>query len=587
MNQPSPAIVTQAGVRRLPRWGLLLFCAVYVMAGFIGRDPWRKVDITSLGYMLDLAQGRTGWLASGLPGADAHFDALLPYWLGAWAIQLTPAGMSTFLSVRLLSMSVLALTLFAVWYAIYYLARSPQAQPVSFAFGGEANPKDYARALADGGLLAFLASLGLAQTSHEVGPALYQLCFSAMSLYALAALPYRLYTPATFGVAGMLGLTLSGAPTLAMAYGVAGMLSYATRRQDWALLHEEQEGYVPDPAALQAHQQRLWRWVAAILLLTGLCAALASTLHLWHWRIIELPQRWLVWRSLIKLHLWFTWPIWPFIVWTLWRWRSHWRRGRPNRHLALPLALGVFCALGGWLGTRPEIMLLLGLPSFAALAAFALPTFRRSVSAFIDWFTLIFFTLGASYLWFMWTAMHLGAPASAVRQVAKQLHGYVPPFDWAQFLAGLTATLGWIYLVRWRTKRLRPAIWKSMILPAGGVCLSWVLLTTIWLPGFNYARGYVPVARQIASLLHTPLPAGTCAEGVGLDSSVRAAMQYHLDLTLQSGQEGKRCRWLLVHSSVLPAIANVYDMKQWQQRGTVTRPTDRHDAIHVFERVSP
>ena len=35
MNQPSPAIVAQEGVRRLPRWGLLLFCAVYVLFGWL------------------------------------------------------------------------------------------------------------------------------------------------------------------------------------------------------------------------------------------------------------------------------------------------------------------------------------------------------------------------------------------------------------------------------------------------------------------------------------------------------------------------------------------------------------------------
>ena len=55
MNQPSPAIVAQEGVRRLPRWGLLLFCAVYVLFGFLWRDPWRRADISSFGIMLELA----------------------------------------------------------------------------------------------------------------------------------------------------------------------------------------------------------------------------------------------------------------------------------------------------------------------------------------------------------------------------------------------------------------------------------------------------------------------------------------------------------------------------------------------------
>ena len=162
MNQPSPAIVAQEGVRRLPRWGLLLFCAIYILAGFVWRDPWKGDDITSFGYMLELARGHASWLKPGMLGESANFHTLLPYWLGAWAIQISPAWMTASQAVRLVFMAVLALTLLGCWFSIYYLARSRAAQPVSFAFGGEARPADYARAIADGGLLALLACLGLA-----------------------------------------------------------------------------------------------------------------------------------------------------------------------------------------------------------------------------------------------------------------------------------------------------------------------------------------------------------------------------------------------------------------------------------------
>ena len=36
------------------------------------------------------------------------------------------------------------------------------------------------------------------------------------------------------------------------------------------------------------------------------------------------------------------------------------------------------------------------------MAAFALPTLRRSVSALIDWFTLLFFTSTAVMIWGYW-----------------------------------------------------------------------------------------------------------------------------------------------------------------------------------------
>ena len=88
VNQPTPAIVSQDAVRRLPRWALLLFCIAYVVPGFVGRAPWKSADMTTLGYIFELAQGNTSWLSPTMVGTAPEFDALIPYWLGAWAMQL-------------------------------------------------------------------------------------------------------------------------------------------------------------------------------------------------------------------------------------------------------------------------------------------------------------------------------------------------------------------------------------------------------------------------------------------------------------------------------------------------------------------
>ena len=91
MNQPTPAIVAQSAVRRLPRVALLLFCAAYVLPGFLGREPWKNADVSAFGYMYELATGHARWLAPTLLGQPPEFDALLPYWLGGGAIRLAPA----------------------------------------------------------------------------------------------------------------------------------------------------------------------------------------------------------------------------------------------------------------------------------------------------------------------------------------------------------------------------------------------------------------------------------------------------------------------------------------------------------------
>jgi len=94
VNQPTPAIVAQSAVRRLPRAALLLFCVIYILAGFVGREPWKNSDITAFGYMMEMAQGHSAWFDPRLLGRPPEIDALLPYWLGAWALQLAPSWLS-------------------------------------------------------------------------------------------------------------------------------------------------------------------------------------------------------------------------------------------------------------------------------------------------------------------------------------------------------------------------------------------------------------------------------------------------------------------------------------------------------------
>jgi len=228
LNTTNPAIVTQSAVRRLPRFALWLLCLVYVFAGFIGRAPWRSADITAFGYMMELASHgaweKSAWFKPQLLGLAPDTSALLPYWLGAWSLQISSGWLAPDMAVRLPYLALLSLTLCATWYGVYYLARSPQAQPVVFAFGGEAHPIDYARAMADAGLLALLACLGMAQLSHETTPAAAQVCFATLCFYGFAVLPHRLGMAIAALCTGLTGLALSGAPAVSALLILGGCL---------------------------------------------------------------------------------------------------------------------------------------------------------------------------------------------------------------------------------------------------------------------------------------------------------------------------------------------------------------------------
>ncbi|HEX7639261.1 MAG TPA: hypothetical protein VF457_12770, partial [Burkholderiaceae bacterium] len=201
MNLPTPALVTQRAAQRLPRWALVLLCAAYLLPGQFGRGPWKNADITAFGYMASLAQGRSPWMAPAVAGVPGD-GALLPYWLGAAAIKALPF-LEPALAARLPFAALLAATLALVWYSTQRLARTEAALPAAFAFGGEARPEDYARALADGAVLATIASLGLLQLGHETTPELVQLSGVALFMWVLSATPGR---PRAAAVAGVLAL---------------------------------------------------------------------------------------------------------------------------------------------------------------------------------------------------------------------------------------------------------------------------------------------------------------------------------------------------------------------------------------------
>lgn len=562
MNQPSPAIVSQGAVRRLPHLALWLFALAYVLPGFIGRTPWRSADVMAYGYMAELASGQSDWLSPTLLGLPPSVDALLPYWLGAWAIMLAPDWLPADFAARLPFIGLLGLTLVAVWQGIYYLARSPLAQPVAFAFGGEARPNDYARAMADGGLLAFIACLGLAQLSHETTPALTQLCFVALSSYAFAALPYRRWTPIVAAGFGLTGLTLSGGPSLAVLLALGGVAAQ--------VLDRHQAAQSP-----RRHARALWGLIA----LTGLVIILASALNLWRWQI-QLPAGWNSWQGLGSLLLWFTWPAWPLVLWTLWRWRLQLFSFTPSRHLSLPLWFALVTIMATLVTPAGDRALLLALPSLATLAAFALPTLGRSVSALIDWFTLLFFTSCALIIWVVWIAMLTGFPPQPAANVARLAPDFEPSFYFLPFVFALLASIAWGWLVRWRIGRHRTALWKSMVLPAGGAALSWLLLTTLWMPVLNHARSLAPLVRHVEDAIQPD----NCIAHFGLSRAQLAALRLHSNMRLEPVSDSATCNWLLIDRDIVTQTPEIVTPVLWDRYLELGHPRPGEEDVVIFRR---
>ncbi|MBH9553340.1 hypothetical protein [Inhella gelatinilytica] len=545
-NPATPAIVTEAGARPLSRAVLWLMCLTYLLPGQWSREVWRPFDLGAFGYMAALAEGRAEWLNPTLAGLQTPDGALLPYWIGAWGIQLLPFDPA--LAARLPFLALLLACLALLWYATFHLARTDAAQPVSFAFGGEAQTIDYARALADAALLALMATLGFLM-AHEATPAIVQLLGTGLWIYALAAAPYRAGWAQTSSASGLVVLALSGAPFVALLLGLAG----------WVICHRSRfEG------------ARRLRWGLAL----GIAVACASAVvtHAWAWRIAQLNG-----SSLLQLIAWYVWPSGALALWTLWRWRRQWSR----RHVAIPLSLSFVALLSCLAMGGQERALLIGLPGLAILAAFAIPTLNRSLSAMVDWFSLFLFSATALFIWAYYLALHTGWPPRLMANVNRLAPGFVMPFDSISLVLALAGTLAWLALVRWRTSRQRAALWRSLALPAGGVALMWLLMMTLWRPALDHGMGQSDLLRQLRS--HLAVSASDCIAAPHQSLALLATLEAQGGWTTHGTQtlDSTSCHWAVVRLAVgqNPVLPN-----GWTAVQSLQRSSDRGSRYWILKR---
>lgn len=551
MNSLTPALVTQKSAQRLPRLALLALCAAYLLPGLFGRDPWKNADISAFGFMLGIARGWASPFAPSVGGIPAETGGLLPYWLGAASIKLLP-WLEPALAARLPFMLLLGGVLACTWYSCYYLARTEAAQPLPLAFGGDARPADYARAIADGALLALIASLGLLDLGHQTTPELMQLFGAALFLYAQSVVLTR---PRAARFAALTALPImagSGSPTLACVLGAV------------ALAIHLRSGY---PAA-----RSFTPWLAASV---ALAAGTALSMDAWVWRVgRDLPV-----AAILRSLTWFTWPAWPLAAWTLWRWRSYVAR----RHIAVPLGTALV-GIGGCVAmSGSDRALLLSLPGLAVLAAFALPTLKRSFSAAIDWFTVFFFTAGAMGIWVVYAAMQTGVPAKTAANVAKlSPPDFKPQFSFWLLAVGVAASVCWIAVVRWRTSRQQHALWKSLVLPASGVALCWMLLMTLWLPLIDQARSY----RSQINRVSRHLQGANCVAAPGVDVGLMTAVEYFAGLPVDGrplAQSARRCTRLI--ATVAPRRTPP-SLPGWQKLASERQRSVNTNQLVVYQRAT-
>jgi 4-amino-4-deoxy-L-arabinose transferase-like glycosyltransferase len=529
-----PVRLPAAATNALPRWAIFALCLLYILPGLIGRDPWKGDDAASFGIMWTMAHGDLhDWLWPHIVGMPMPDEGPLAFWLGAICIHLFGSILGEPTAARVSTGLFFMLGAVSVWYTTYLLGRRPEAQPLKLAFGGQPEPNDFGRTLADGALLIYLGSLGLLVRSHETSSETLQISLVAYALYTSARLfevPARRGALKLGVILGLLTLTRGWVLPSALL-GCLMILSFYRKDKQYRLLL-----IFSLPAALLIAAI----WIVSVIVIHPFDSSPYPAWMLWNYRQIGLPTINSI-SYFFKYGIWFAWPAWPFAAWAIYAWRKQ----EKALHIALPVTFLIcFTILALINNYQEEGILLPILPAFAILAAFGLPTMKRSAINSVDWFAVMVMTGVAAIIWLGWIAEQTGWPPSTAKKVLSWSPDFVPEFNLLTFLIALLGSIAWFRLVYWRISRQPTVLWRAVVLSSGGVILCWLLLMTLWLPLINQRISYADVASQIAEKVATPY---RCIDS-NVGASQRASFAYFGKIRF-AGFSDRDCDLLLIQSS--------------------------------------
>ena len=570
-----PVRLAAAATLALPRWALFGLGLLYILPGLFGRELWKE-DAASFGVMWTMANGvLADWLAPNLAALPMYEEGPLAFWLGAACIRLFGWLIGDPMASRLSTMGIFVLGTMSVWYTAFHLGRRPEAQPLRLAFGGQPEPNDYGRTLADTAALIYLGCLGLLLFSHETLAVTLQGSLVAYFLYRAV----RYVELPSIRNAVLIGLALG---LLALSRGWLTPLALIL-----ALLLCRRFLSMPAPRTL-AH---IGLATVTALLITLVWIIPAATLlppdsvpvEPWlRWSASQFGwPTWLAVKSFLRVGIWFFWPAWPFAGWAIYAWR----RQHHLLHIVLPLSFVGMLTLFIICDPAPENGDLLKLlPPLAIMAAFGLPTMKRGAINAIDWFSVMVLTMIAGLVWMFWVAKLTGVPVQFAKNVLKLVPGFTPEFKWLPFLVAGAATLGWIALVHWRISRQPAVLWRAVVLSSGGLILMWILLMTLFLRELNHSRSYANVVRQGVARI----PANTVCVDTNVGAAQRASFAYYGKVPF-SPPNGQACPVLLLQDHVkvsddqetMPA----HGRGQWELLWEGRRSADRDERFRLYRRL--
>jgi 4-amino-4-deoxy-L-arabinose transferase-like glycosyltransferase len=526
---------------------LALIAAAFILPGLTGHDLWKTHDAVGLGIVHGMAS--SGDLAvPRVAGGLWLFDPPLYHWVAVAIGSALQSLLEFHKAARLASGLFVALAFFFV----YRAARAWEPE------------EDRRPSTAAAAMLLVLGSVGLMVHAHEALPELAAL---AALCGALAMLPHATRRPVLAGVAfgaalGLAALAASWIAPLALALAV---LAARFACPAWR---------TPAASVFLAIALPLALLIAAswpVVLSMREPAAFAQ------WRALTFPG-YLRPGNGLRFYLvtgsWFTWPAWPFALWTAWYLRRQWRE--PRLFVPGAAVLGMLVLFSIW-GNTEDVDLILFLGPLALFAAHAIFIMRRGAGGALDWFGVLTFGFFTLAIWFFYFVLMTGLPAPVARNLERIAPGYLPQFSILAVLFALALGCAWVYLIFFTERDAT----RSLARWAGGIVLLWGTTALLMMPWVDYQKAYRSVALQLKEKIP---PGAGCISQKALGVSQAAALDYHAGIRAQVFDPLKpdACRLLLVQGIAEEEIDDPPSAR-WRQLAEVTRPGDRIERYRLYQ----
>jgi 4-amino-4-deoxy-L-arabinose transferase-like glycosyltransferase len=519
----------------LARRGALILCAIWLLAGTLGHDPWKVDDALHLGVAFGMSAG--DWLVPRIAGDPWLVSPPLYHWVAALCGKALGWLLPWHDAARLASV---------LFGAAFLAILSRMARQLLGASAALAAP-----------LLA-IGTLGLLVPLHEAQPPIVAITGFVVSLWGLSLWRRQAVRGGmVFGAGIGIGFLGAGIDSLVLQLATGLIL----------VLHPEWRA-----------RRSLAAWLAA----TAVALALILPWPILLWQ--QAPALFDVWwaaerESLVlrggfslnhlELLAWASWPMLPLAVWSLWLERRHLFKAQ-NALLLAATAV----ALVAFFADAPKVTALMpALVPLTLLAAAGTGRLRRGAANAFDWFGMMTFTLIAGLIWLGGIAMLTGEPARVAKNFSKPAPGFIAEASTIAIVLAIAASVGWL-AVMLRTPR---SPWRAAARWSVGLTTIWLLLVTLWMPWIDYGKSYRGVSADFREALG-PHPGCIARRGLGL--AQRASLDYFNGIRTVGGSRAANCHHLIMQTTP----GSEKGLPGWTLVRETSRPGDKSERLRLYRR---